>query len=80
MNRRIASAIIILFVVATAHAQLSDRQIVKQAFPASLNDGDDLQFSRFITVDLNRNGQPLLVAVYTNGAAGAIRVLNRSGP
>jgi len=61
------------------HAQVSDRQIVKNAFPANLDDGDGIQFSRFIAVDLNRNGQPLLVAVYTNGAAGAIRVINRAG-
>ena len=58
---------------------MSDQQIVKNAFPATLADGGGTHFSRFIPVDLNRNGQPLLVAVYTNNVAGAIRVLDRAG-
>jgi len=46
-------------------------------YHANHSHGD--RFSRFIAADLNRDGQPLLVAVYTNLAGGAIRVLNRSG-
>lgn len=79
MIRTLVTVVLALFVVTAAHAQLSDRQIVDNAFPATLNDGDGVRFSRFIAVDLNRNGQLLLVAVYTNGARGAIRVLNRAG-
>jgi hypothetical protein len=79
MNRTFSAAFLSLFVMATAHAQLSDRQIVENAFPATLNDGDGVRFSRFIASDLNGEGQSLLIAVYTNGAAGAIRVLDRAG-
>jgi len=79
MNRTNVTAILALFIVVAAHARLSDTQIVNNAFPTTLDDGDGVRFSRFIAVDLNRNGQPLLVAVYTNGAGGAIRVLHRAG-
>jgi hypothetical protein len=79
MNRTIVTAILAFVVCVAAHAQISDRQIVENAFPAKLDDGDGVRFSRFVAVDLNRNGQPLLVAVYTNAAGGAIRVLNRAG-
>jgi hypothetical protein len=79
VNRTIITSILALFIVVAAHAQLSDTQIVNKAFPTTLDDRDGVRFSRFIAVDLNRNGQPLLVAVYTNGAAGAIRVLDRAG-
>ncbi len=79
MIRTFGAALLTLFIVTAAYAQLSDRQVVDNAFPTALNDGDGVRFSRFIAVDLNRNGQPVLVAVYTNGARGAIRVLNRAG-
>ena len=79
MNRTLVIAILTLFVCAAAHTQVSDQQIVNNAFPATLDDGDGVRFSRFIAVDINRNGQPLLVAVYTNGAGGAILVLDRAG-
>jgi|GEM_PF-3336710 len=62
-----------------AVAQVSDKDIVDNAFPSALNDGDGLRYARFITADLNRNNQPLIVAVYTNGARGVVRVLNRAG-
>src|ERR1043166_2968198 len=79
MARSLASAFVISMISVALCAQLSDKQIVSNAFPAALNDGDGVRFSRFIAVDLNGTAQPLLVAVYTNGAAGAIRVLNRAG-
>jgi hypothetical protein len=79
MNKTTAAVILVLLVVAAAQSQVSDQQIVNNAFPAALNDGDGIRFSRFIAVDLNRNGQPLLVAVYTNLGGGAIRVLDRAG-
>ncbi len=79
MQNTLNALVLALFFAASASAQISDQQIVKDAFPAALDDGDGVRFSRFIAVDLNRNGQPLLVAVYTNGAGGAIRVLNRAG-
>jgi hypothetical protein len=80
MYRSIASAVVMSSLISISLcAQLSDKQIVSNAFPAALNDGDGVRFSRFIAVDLNGTGQPLLVAVYTNGAGGAIRVLNRAG-
>ena len=62
-----------------ACAQLPDQQMVEHAFPSGLDHGDDVRYSRFVTSDLNRDGHPLIVAVYTNGAGGAIRVLNRAG-
>lgn len=79
MNRSIVITIFLFFVIGAAHAQVSDQQIVNNAFPVTLGDGDGVRFSRFIAVDINRNGQPLLVAVYTNDAGGAIRVLDRAG-
>lgn len=78
MNRTMVSTLLAFFVSAAVHAQVSDRQIVANAFPDSLADGGT-HVSRFLLVDLNRNGQPLLVAVYTNRVAGAIRVLSRAG-
>jgi hypothetical protein len=75
---RIVTAILSLLVVVAAQAQRSPREIVASAFPDSLADGGT-HFSRFVAVDFNRNGQPLLVAVYTNRVAGAIRVLSRAG-
>jgi len=78
MNRSIITAALSAFVCLAARAQISDQQIVKDAFPADLT-GGGRQFSSFIAVDLNHKGQPLLVAAYTNSVVGAIRVLNRSG-
>lgn len=79
MNRARIAVVLSLFIATSARAQLSDQQIVNNAFPANLDDGDGVRFSRFIAADLNRDGQPLLVAVYTNDAGGSIRVLNRAG-
>jgi hypothetical protein len=78
MIRTLGTVALALFIVIAAHAQLSDQQIVNNAFPIGLAEGGR-HFSRFIVVDLNRNGQPLLIAVYTNSVAGGIRILNRAG-
>lgn len=79
MRAPLLAALVFSAAALAACAQVSDQQIVKNAFPANLNDGDGAQFSRYILADLNRDGRPLIVAVYTNLAGGAIRVLDRSG-
>jgi len=66
-----------------ACGQLSDAQIVDNAFPGELIDSGDsgtpYRFSTFEAADLNRAGEPLLVALYTNGTRAAISVITRGG-
>jgi hypothetical protein len=64
---------------ASLHAQVADNVLVDNAYPSALDGGDGFRFSRFITADLNRDHHPLIVAVYTNGAAAAVRVLDHAG-
>jgi hypothetical protein len=62
---------------------VSDEQLVDNAYPADLFASRDPEapsrFSTFVAGDLNRNGQPLIVALYTNGTRAGISVLDRSG-
>jgi hypothetical protein len=78
----ILSVVLVLSSVA-ACAQVSDGQLVDNAYPADLFASRDpdapSRFSTFVAADLNRNGQPLLVALYTNGTRAGISVLDRSG-
>jgi hypothetical protein len=66
-----------------ACAQVSDGQLVDSAYPSDLFASRDpdapSRFSTFVAADLNRNGQPVLVALYTNGTRAGISVLDRSG-
>lgn len=66
-----------------ACAQVADQQLVDNAYPSDLYASRDpdapSRFSTFVAADLNRNGQPLLVALYTNGTRAGISVLDRSG-
>jgi hypothetical protein len=79
MSRRLLLLAASCLLAQSLPAQLSDEQIVQNAFPAALDLGDGVRRSSFVAVDLNRDGHPLLVAAYTVDTAGAIRVLNRSG-
>lgn len=78
----ILSIVLVLSSVA-AWAQVSDEQLVDNAYPADLFASRDpdapSRFSTFVAADLNRNGQTLLVALYTNGTRAGISVLDRSG-
>jgi hypothetical protein len=68
--------------VVTASAQLSDQQIVDNAYPPELIISDahaPSRFSTFEAADLNRNGERLLVALYTNRSQAGISVIDRSG-
>jgi hypothetical protein len=77
------AALLALAVIAcvASGAQPSDDQVVANAFPASLTSGKGVheQWWTFATVDLNHSGQPLLVALYTNGSRAALEVVSRSG-
>lgn len=79
MRKALVLFCLFLSVAGVIDAQLSDGQIVANAFPTSLDQGDGLRYSNFIVADLNRNGQPVIIAAYTNRVEGAIRVLNRAG-
>jgi hypothetical protein len=73
----------LLFVVAafaatTLFAQASS-PAVDRAFPSDLDDGDAPHYSRFITADLNHDGHPLIIALYTNLTRAAVRVLDDTG-
>ena len=72
-------AFVSLLLASSLMAQVSDKQLVNNAFPSYLDDGDGVRFSRFIRADLNGDGHPLLLALYTNGARGAVRVLDDAG-
>jgi hypothetical protein len=62
-------------------AQLSDQQIVDNAFPTDLRDPDFpmARRSTFVTADLNRDGDRLIVALYSDGFRGQILVFDRGG-
>lgn len=66
-----------------ACAQLTDAQIVDNAYPKELYDSRDpdapMRFSAFVAADLNRNRETLLIALYTNGTRAAVSVINRGG-
>lgn len=79
MQTRIGVLVLSAFVAVAAHAQLSDATIVANGFPSELDDGDGVRYSRYVTADLNRDNQPLVVAIYSNGARGVLRVFNKSG-
>src|SRR5216684_683965 len=72
-----------LLLSAPAWAQVSDDQLVDNAYPPELYASRDPEapshFSTYVTADLNHNGQTLLVALYTNGTRAGISVLDRSG-
>jgi len=62
--------------------QISDAQLVDNAYPAELEasrDQDASRFSTFVAADLNRSGQTFLIALYTNGTQAAVSVLDRGG-
>lgn len=71
--------VLLLMLAFSAAAQVSEKQLVANAFPSYLDDGDGIRFSRFLRMDLNGDGHPLIVAAYTNGARGALRVLDDGG-
>ncbi len=75
--------IVLLLWSAPAWAQVSDDQLVDNAYPPELYASRDpdapARFSTYVTADLNHNGQLLLVALYTNGTQAGITVLDRSG-
>ncbi|HEY2090773.1 MAG TPA: hypothetical protein VGJ81_02705 [Thermoanaerobaculia bacterium] len=62
-------------------AQPSDDDVVANAFPPGLTLGKGVhgKWWTFATADLNHSGQPLLVALYTNGSRAALEVVSRSG-
>jgi hypothetical protein len=83
---RIRQFILFLILVLSgvaACAQVADDALVDAAYPADLFASRDPEapsrFSTFVAADLNRNGQLLLVALYTNGTRAGISVLDRSG-
>src|SRR5258708_22532131 len=75
--------IVLLLWSAPAWAQVSDDQLVDNAYPPELYASRDpdapARFSTYVTADLNHNGQLLLVALYTNGTQAGITVLDPSG-
>jgi hypothetical protein len=75
--------IVLVLSSVAACAQVPDEQFVDNAYPADLfasrNPDAPSRFSTFVAADLNRNGQMLLVALYTNGMRAGISVLDRSG-
>jgi len=76
-----STAILFLTAVLPACGQLSDAQIVANAYPAELSADPDAQarFSTFVAFDMDGNGQTLLIALYTNGTRAGLSVVNRGG-
>lgn len=81
MNARVFAVAFAFILAACAHAQLSDPQIVNNAFPGSLLTGKGFheRFSTFVPADLNHSGETLLVSLYTNGTRARLQVVDRSG-
>lgn len=79
---RISALLFLAFIACAASgAQPSDEDIVANAFPDSLATGKGMhgRWWSFLPADLNHSGQPLLVALYTNGSRAALQVVSRSG-
>ncbi|HEV2720686.1 MAG TPA: hypothetical protein VG323_11755 [Thermoanaerobaculia bacterium] len=78
-----AFLVILLTGVLPACGQLSDAQIVDNAFPKELIEAGSpvksFRFSTFAAADLNRTGETLLLALYTNGTRAAVSVISRGG-
>ena len=83
MRTKLLSSLIALALSGPAvFGQISDTQLVDNAYPPELEasrDPDSSRFSTFAAADLNRNGQTLLIALYTNGTQAAISVLDPGG-
>src|ERR1700686_402681 len=81
--RHFILTLVLVLSSAPAWAQVSDGQLVDNAYPPELHASRDPEapsrFSTFVTADLNHNGQTLLVALSTNGTRAGISVLDRSG-
>ncbi|HSY48724.1 MAG TPA: VCBS repeat-containing protein [Thermoanaerobaculia bacterium] len=73
-------AISILSAALPACGQLSDAQIVANAYPSELSADQDAttRFSTFVAAGFG-GGQTLLIALYTNGTRASLSVLNRGG-
>src|SRR3954469_25430578 len=82
-TRHLILSLLLVLCSVAACAQVADEQLVDNAYPADLFASRDpdapSRFSTFVAADLNRNGQLLLVALYTNGTRAGISVLDRSG-
>jgi hypothetical protein len=72
-----------LFAVVTFQACAQDAipQVVDRAFPKALDDPDYplARQSTFEVSDFNRDGHPLIVALYSNGMRGQLVMLDRAG-
>lgn len=71
----------LLLLASPVLAQISDEQLVANAFPKDLVDPEypEVRRSTFETADLNRDGTALIVALYSNGSRARLVVLDRSG-
>jgi hypothetical protein len=81
--KNLAFATLLSLAVVPVYGQISDEQLVDNAYPQELHDSRDpeapMRFSTSERADLNHNGQQLIVALYTNGSRAGISVLDQSG-